>query len=302
MNLEFKHLLKQVVPPFVTDAIKRCLKLLRHYYSGGEASKLAAVNSLKVAHEHLNAGVSICEIVLRDKLRFKIHPESIEPFLAFCYLYPAMVEEMDAFLRLTAGRRRLLDVGALHGVFSLAFAGSEPARQVVAVDASPIAFARLLYNVHHNAEGKVTPVECALSSQNGIVQMHYEWEHAVVAGADEAGAAGALSVISKRGDDLCGSLSFAPDVIKIDVEGHEIKVLKGLEHIILASQPMIFLEIHPGRIRQEQDTLESLVSMFERWNYEAVHFDGRLAGSKEICGLVSDERLVLRPVTTEQRN
>ncbi len=296
-----RRFIKLFLPPVLWISLKKLVQGSRKICSGFCRPDTDG-NSLKKVHERLNLGVNLPEIVLRDKLRFKIHPESIEPFLAFCYLYPPMVEEMDAFLRLTAGRRRLLDVGALHGVFSLAFVGSESGRQAVAVDASPIAFARLLYNIHHNVSGKVTPVECALSSENGIVQMHYEWEHAVAAGANEAGAAGALSVISKRGDDLCGSLAFAPDVIKIDVEGHEIKVLKGLEHIILASQPMIFLEIHPGRIQQEQDTLESLVSMFERWNYEAVHFDGRPAGSKEISGLVSDERLVLRPVTTEQRN
>ncbi|MBB5030972.1 FkbM family methyltransferase [Prosthecobacter vanneervenii] len=290
-------LLKQILPPFVHSFGKKIYTSFR-----GQLPLDPKVEPLRKAHDLLNRDCDDSELVLRQGLQFRLHPESIEPFLAFCYLYPPMVEEMDSFLRLTAGKRRLLDVGALHGVFSLAFIGAEPDRRAVAVDASPIAFARLLYNVHHNAAGKVTPVECALSSQNGVVRMHYEWEHAVAAGGDERGTSGAISVTSRRGDELCDSLSFLPDVIKIDVEGHEVKVLRGLEPVILSTRPTIFLEIHPGRIRQEQDTLELLVSMFESWHYEALHFDGRIAGNEEICCLVTDERLVLRPVEIKQRN
>ena len=36
-----------------------------------------------------------------------------------------------------------------------------------------------------------------------------------------------FEAIGKKGDELCESLSFKPDVIKIDVEGHGVKVLKG---------------------------------------------------------------------------
>jgi FkbM family methyltransferase len=290
-----RRAVKLLLPPLVLIWLKVLLK-----YARASRSRLKPAdentNVLRVAHDNLNQNVVLPEIVLRKDLRFRLHPESIEPFLAFCYTYPPMVEEMSEFLKLTADKLRLLDVGALHGVFSLAFVAGNPARQAVAVDASPIAFARLLYNIHHNASGKVVPVECALSSQTGTVQMHYEWEHAVAAGTNGTDGVGVMKMACKRGDELCGSLAYAPDVIKIDVEGHEIKVLKGLEATILASAPLIFLEIHPLRIKQEQDSIETLLKMLERWRYEARFLDGRRAETDDLVHLQADERVVLQPL------
>ena len=254
------------------------------------------VEDLKRVHDTLNSGCNAPKLVLRAGLRFRLHPESVESFKAFCYTYPPMVEEMDAFLRLTTGGQRLLDVGALHGVFSLAFVGSDPGRRAVAVDASPIAFARLLYNIHQNSPRQVVPVECALSSESGTVAMHYEWEHAVAAGTGGENSGQVVKMISQRGDELCQRLAFEPDVIKIDVEGHEIKVLKGLETTIAATRPIIFLEVHPLRIQQEQDSLGDLVSMFEKWGYEVLNLEGRKVAADEFAKAREDIRVVLSPV------
>ena len=284
-----RSLLKQTLPPFLHSWLRELVHRVRT-----KRPLDPHVESLKRAYDLLNRGHAIPELVLRDGLRFRLHPESVEPFVAFCYLYPAMVEEMDAFLLLTAGRQRLLDVGALHGVFSLAFTGANPERRAVAVDASPVAFARLLYNIHHNVPQQVTAVECALSSQSGTVAMHYEWEHAVAAGTRGENAGRTIQMVCETGDDLCRRLNFEPDVVKIDVEGHEIKVLKGLDATIAASRPLIFLEVHPLRIRQEQDSLQDLLSILERWRYGVFHLDGGEVGADELVNSRGDMRVVLR--------
>lgn len=285
-----RSLLKQILPPFLHSSLRALVHRVR-----GERPVDPQVEALKRAYDLLNRGTATPELALRDGLRFRLHPESVEPFQAFCFTYPPMVLEMDSFLRLTAGRQRLLDVGALHGVFSLAFVRSDPGRHAVAVDASPIAFARLLYNVHQNCPQQVKPVECALSFQSGTVAMHYEWEHAVAAGTGAEISGPVVNMISQRGDDLCQRLSFEPDVIKIDVEGHEIKVLKGLDATVAASRPLIFLEVHPLRIRQEQDSLEDLLSILEGWRYGVFHLDGVQVGADELVNSREDMRVILRP-------
>jgi len=45
----------------------------------------------------------------------------------------------------------------------------------------------------------------------------------------------------RRGDDLLDGL--VPDFIKIDVEGMEIAVLRGLEHVIGTHRPALFVEV-----------------------------------------------------------
>lgn len=61
-------------------------------------------------------------------------------------------------------------------------------------------------------------------------------------------------------DNYCEEHSTYPDILKIDVEGAELKVLKGAEKIIKAYQPVIFLSVHPEKIlelgEQPEDIFE----------------------------------------------
>jgi len=124
------------------------------------------------------------------------------------------------FIAATSDRRRLLDVGALHGIFSLVFAVNDSSRQALAVDPSPAAFAKLHYNIHCNRAENVAAVECALSSESRVLEMHYEWERAV---AGRRNGEAPLRVETARADDVVEAYSFEPDVVKVDVEGHELR-------------------------------------------------------------------------------
>lgn len=45
-----------------------------------------------------------------------------------------------------------------------------------------------------------------------------------------------------------------PDVIKMDIEGAEIKALRGAGEILLLNSPKLFIEIHPWRLRDNFDS------------------------------------------------
>jgi hypothetical protein len=96
--------------------------------------------------------------------------------------------------------------------------------------------------------------------------MYYEWSHAVAAPTNEGGE-NIDGVDMTTGDKVCADRAFAPDVIKIDVEGHEVKVLSGLQGILSQYHPLIFLEVHPQRIVAEGDSLEELCSRLEGAGY-----------------------------------
>jgi FkbM family methyltransferase len=186
----------------------------------------------------------------------------------------------------------LLDIGAFHGAFSLAFAAGAPWRKIVAVDASPIAFARLLYNVHKNNFTNIRPLECALSDEAGVLRMHYEWEQAVAAGTGEGPP---LLIRKLSGDDLCRDLAFVPDIIKIDTEGHEVKIVHGLAETIARHKPLVFLEIHPLRIQEEKDDINDLLGTFARSRYRTFSTDGTPISSESISQLTEDKRVIFMP-------
>ena len=60
-------------------------------------------------------------------------------------------------------------------------------------------------------------------------------------------------------DDFCNYSGIAPDVLKIDVEGAELHVLKGAQQILHKSRPKIFLSIHSEML--EKECIEFLKNM-----------------------------------------
>lgn len=56
-----------------------------------------------------------------------------------------------------------------------------------------------------------------------------------------------ISVKTRRLDSICKQINFIPDLIKIDVEGAEQYVLKGIGESLLKKKPAIFVEMHSGK-------------------------------------------------------
>lgn len=279
----FEAIVRQCLPPVLLPVAKKVGKLFRKPNPRTEV--------LRAAYDALNRDTGADRITLRDGLTLKVHPDSHGPMQAFCWCAPDMVEEMDVFLALTAGRKRLLDIGALHGVFSLAFAVQDRDRKAVAVDPSPLAFAKLLYNIHKNdLADRVSPFECALSVSVGRIRMSFEWEHAVAASSTPQ-TAEPVTVDKMTADSLCERLGFTPDVVKIDVEGHEVKVMRGLAGILRDARPLLFVELHPQRIRQEGDDAGVLFGLLRDAGYRA-KVSSRFVGFDELLPTDADQRVV----------
>lgn len=45
-------------------------------------------------------------------------------------------------------------------------------------------------------------------------------------------------------DDIAETLQTFPDLVKIDVEGHEVAVLEGMSHLLSKSRPRVLVELH----------------------------------------------------------
>lgn len=55
-------------------------------------------------------------------------------------------------------------------------------------------------------------------------------------------------------DDFCQSAHARPDVLKIDVEGAELSVLRGGRCLLRESRPVIILAVHPHLLQPDQST------------------------------------------------
>jgi FkbM family methyltransferase len=257
--------------------------------------RVADIWRLKADYERRSMDRQADEVVIRDGIRLKVHPEARGSIELFCYGAPEQVDELDGFIANTLDRRRLLDVGALHGVFSLVFTASDPEKRALAVDASPISFAKLLYNIHRNHAETVTAVECALSNAPGTLEMHYVSDYAIAGGATNG--ATALRVARETGDRVCAQHGFEPDVVKVDVEGHELRVLQGLRDTLRRARPLLFLEIHPQMMSADpgNGSLADLVDELRSLGYPTVEVSGSEVPVDALRELVDIERVLLRP-------
>ena len=69
------------------------------FASASKVKRVARSWRLKAEYQHRNEGREADEIVVRDGIRFKVHPEARGSLEEFCYGSPEQVEELDAFIR-----------------------------------------------------------------------------------------------------------------------------------------------------------------------------------------------------------
>jgi FkbM family methyltransferase len=58
------------------------------------------------------------------------------------------------------------------------------------------------------------------------------------------------------------------DVIKLDVDGFEVKVLKGAERILQSFKPIILMELAPSWLKEKGDSIEELLSYLIKCGYK----------------------------------
>ena len=245
----------------------------------------------QVLFRQWNRGAAPDEIVIRPGLRLRIDPQSREPFEWFCFRSPEMARELDAFAREMAARRRLLDVGACHGIFSLAFAHHRPETMALAVEPSAIACSLLAQNIKLGGLANVIARQVACGPAAGTLRMRPTWHH-LEALPEAAMAADAVAVPMTSVDQLCSELGFHPDLVKIDVEGYELAVLAGACATLGSSRPPLFLEIHPDRLRELGGSAAEVVALLEGLGYGFSNLTGSPLSGRQVGGRESVSRVL----------
>ncbi len=139
-----------------------------------------------------------------------------------------------------------IDVGANIGTQTVYALGSGHFSRAIAIEADPHNFAILDRNVAVNALGdKVHLHQAAASDREGTLRLsHHDKNYGAhsVEPAFLAKSSAAIDVAAVTIDDLLDWLSIAPDrvgLVKIDVEGHELAVLAGMNRLRAARVPVL---------------------------------------------------------------
>lgn len=195
----------------------------------------------------------------------------IESFLRWKFIFKYKVPELEInyINNLPKSNQIAIDVGAAEGFYS--FALSKKFSEVYSYEPHPIQFNRLNFFSSKN----VKTLKESLSDVSGnlsffvpiIDNKEILHESRIVDVNYLNNTSGKIiKVPSKRlDDDLTDNEMCNIGLIKIDVEGHELKVLHGMEKTIKKSKPIIFCEIET----RHNDKYCDVFNFLENLGYQA---------------------------------
>lgn len=186
-----------------------------------------------------------------------------------------------AFPELLAPGGVLFDVGANIGFFSLIggrIVGHEGT--VVAFEPGPDNLPVLRANAARNGMDNVVVEPLAVSDRDGTAELalaEYSGGHSLV--ADSVVPVDTITVTTITLDTFVGDGGTpAPDVVKIDVEGAELAVLRGMVGLLTDCGPAVVLELDAATRQEHDDRLRMVQSFLARFGYGMRQLDPSYPG------------------------
>jgi len=240
---------KAILPPNVVAFIGGCR--YRGYLA--HVNYLLRLRKYRTQFAKANATAPDSTIVLPAGCRIQIpaDAEVREAFEYFGWKDPAAVNESLGFMNVAAKAKILWDVGALFGFFSLAFALKGADRRALAFEPNPSSRAKLEECLHLNPTAKVEVFDFAVGLPDKVVEFERGFHYTAVTesparpGEKDSAQKEIVAIKTRSIDELIERNFAPPDIIKIDVEGHEFDVLLGARKLLLAKKPLLCIELHP---------------------------------------------------------
>jgi FkbM family methyltransferase len=186
----------------------------------------------------------------------------------------------------------IVDVGANIGLYSLLLARLVDRNgSVLAFEPEPNLFAILRENCVSNDATNIVPFQCALGRVNGVALFH---RSVFNSGDNRLGHASlghnVVEVKVERFDDF--QPDSKPDFVKIDVQGHELAALSGMERALSSNLNVrVLFEFSPAALRNAGTAPDLLLDFFRERGFELYETEGaRLKRLRNSRQLISDLR------------
>lgn len=185
-------------------------------------------------------------------------------------------DEYRAFKAALGPGKVAFDIGANVGCYSMLFGQwVGAAGKVFAFEPSPATFYGLERHVALNRLGGVVrPIRAAVSDEPGAAEflvLDNQGTSRLAAGGEGGSSPRAVRVPTVSVDEFCAREGVTPDLMKIDVEGFELAVLRGARETIRrrGAQLALFVEMHPTTWAEVGTSKEEMIRELEAQGLEA---------------------------------
>ncbi|WP_416982808.1 FkbM family methyltransferase [Streptomyces sp. T028] len=246
-------------------------------------SQLHESNARMMAHAPSVRPVSTGDIIRTHRKKFpyrgfaEIDSPYCPPFVMFCVNDDAVALDtlwnggfgyepgsLATWSRLAAKSTTIADVGAHVGYFSMIAALANPQATIHAFEPVDMIHARLSVNVRSNGVQNVKLYQAGVSSEEGWAEISVRFSGNLLSTGstlEHAAADAEQKRIRLRAlDEVFAETRL--DLMKIDVEGHELSVLRGARQVLKRDRPTVMLEA------LRDAPLETLTSEFDPLGYD----------------------------------
>jgi FkbM family methyltransferase len=176
-----------------------------------------------------------------------------------------------------------IDVGANVGMVMLLGARLVgTSGRVHAFEPNPVEAGRLRGVVERNGLKHVAVHQAALGEEPAKLRLHVPHDTSSLGWVGDRGPAeastGHFEVDVMRGDDVLQNQVSAPVFVKIDVEGFECRVIRGMEGILRQFRPVVVTEVEPAWLQRAGASVDELFALMEGHGYQAFRLLTRRQG------------------------
>jgi len=132
------------------------------------------------------------------------------------------------------------DIGVLFGYFSLIIKNLFSSSKVICLEMNPDYCHVILQNISINSQLAAPPIECVNVGVSNVTKIDQKVNIDGFILREVAKSNEAINLVTL--DDYCEKINTYPDLIKIDVEGYQAKIIPGGLKCIEKSKPIILLE------------------------------------------------------------
>ena len=199
--------------------------------------------------------------VTRDGITFDL---DLSDYVQWTICFGIEHDEKSILFDLAKPGQVVLDVGTNVGEVLLNFAKRVgPQGRVIGFEPNPDTMAKCRHNLSLNCFDNVALHEVALGDVADKAFLGHPSK--TNAGADRIGSSG-IPVDVRTLDGLTANFSRL-DLIKIDVEGFDLKVLRGGSQTLERFRPTLFVELNDSNLREQRDSPAALVRWLESQRY-----------------------------------
>lgn len=187
--------------------------------------------------------------------------------------------------------KTVYDIGADQGIYTLFFARKVGKQgKVFTFEPNPVSFEHIVTNVGLNDFSHVEVRNVALGDVRGKLTFAYLPNDPGTGTADalireqilKLPGAQQTDVAVETLDHLVSNQQLPkPDFAKIDVEGLELNVLRGMKHVLQEHRPQLFIEIHGADMKAKSENIARVANFLLDLDYKIHHVESNQPLSRE---------------------